>query len=331
MNRKPLVAVITVNWFGGPDTVDCLRSLTKLDHREWMAVVVDNGSTDGSPDLVLREMQGLARQEGDCCQRLSSDEVRAEPPVGGPARYTLIDAGGNVGFAAGNNLGIRWALAAGADYIWILNNDVEVDPGALTALLARMEATRASVVGSVLVYFDRRDTLQCVGGARYHLLLARGEQIGEGQYWDGTTQLPDPTDLAYVAGASMLVAASTIRQVGSMDERYFLYFEEIDWMCRLRRAGPAVVATRSVVFHKEGASIGTASRKTRSLKSQYYLSRNMVLFYRWRHPLLLPIALLRNVREAQRLRTSGLPDHARMVMRATVDAILGRHGMWAGL
>lgn len=333
----PQVAIVTINWFGGADTVACLRSLVGLEHRDWMVIVVDNGSTDGSPERIWAEMQSLAGPDGLPCQRLDRQQVRQAQQDGGggavprPARFTLIDAGANLGFAAGNNLGMAWALCVGARHLWILNNDVEVAPGALGALLERLHRGPASVAGSVLVYHDQPRTLQCIGGARFNRLLARGEQVGEGRDWDGLSPLPEPADLAYVAGASMLVSARTVREVGMMEERYFLYFEEIDWMQRLGRAGPPVVATTSIVRHKEGASIGTASRAIRSLKSQYYLSRNLVLFYRWCLPLLLPMALLRNLREAQLLRAAGHAGHARTVLKATVDGVLGRCGPVSGV
>lgn len=332
MTSDPLVAIILVNWFGGPDTVACLESLAGQSHGNWIAVVVDNGSTDGSPAQIAAAMKRLAAGSGDEWSQVNIDEMRRGGVAAKPSpRYVLIDAGANLGFAAGNNIGMKWALAEQAEYIWVLNNDTEVHHNALSALIQRLRRGKASVAGSVLAFHDDRTRLQCIGGAHYNFLLARGHQVGEGEVLSGNSPIAEPENLTYIAGASMLVASDTVRHVGGMNERYFLYFEELDWMRRLWRFGPPVVATDSLVYHKEGASIGTASRSLRSCKSQFYMARNLVLFYRWHHPVLLPIALMRNLREMLRFACGGHWKHVRVCVSATLDGIMGRFGYKGGL
>lgn len=326
------VAIVLVNWFGWADTVACLESLSAQSYDNWVAVVVDNGSTDGSLGHISAAMQRLADHGDQTWQRLVPGEARSAANQASEAvRYVLIDAGANLGFAGGNNLGIEWALAAGVEYVWILNNDTEVDANALSALVDRLRIEGASVAGSVLVFHDDRTKIQCIGGASYDFRLARGYQIGEGQIFDRQATLVEPENLSYVAGASMLIASDVLRKVGGMEERYFLYFEELDWMQRLRNFGPAVVATDSIVYHKEGASIGTASRTVRSCKSQFYMARNLILFYRWHYPWLLPIAFLRNVREMIRFASAGHWRHVAISLKASWEALCGKSGFRTGL
>lgn len=324
---KSRVVIVTVNWRGARDTADCLRSLAGQAFDDWSVVVVDNGSGDDSIAQLSQVMAELADASGHNWQLLSSQQAKA-PPTGRLPRYTLVDAAANLGFAAANNVGIALGLAASnaADHFWILNNDVEVDPRALAELVARSQTGRYSVVGSLLVYHDDRSRIQCVGGVRFDSIKVRGEQIGQDSHWDGHTPPAEPQDISYVAGASMLVPAQAIRQVGAMEEKYFLYYEELDWMARLRQYGPAAVATRSVVFHKEGASIGTSSRALRSLRSQYYLSRNLLLVYAKTLPAKLPLAVLRNAREAMRFARLHEWSHLRVVLRATWHGLCGRGG-----
>src|SRR3990172_1401868 len=108
MNGAPLVYIVVVNWNGWEHTVRCLDSLRLLDHPTHRVIVVDNGSTDGS-----------------------LERIRAFDPD-----IELIESTKNLGFAGGSNIGIRLALERGADYLWVLNNDIVVEPDTLSALVS---------------------------------------------------------------------------------------------------------------------------------------------------------------------------------------------------
>lgn len=197
---------------------------------------------------------------------------------------TLIQNGRNGGFAAGNNVGVRHALAQGFEYFWLLNNDTVVEPDALKWLLARMSADPTiGICGSTLIYFALRDRIQAWAGAKFLVLKGRGVPLGEGHL------RTDPIDrdaverqMRYVIGASMFVRRAFIEEVGLMQEDYFLYSEEIDWATRGRAKFRLGYAPESVVYHKVGASIGTNDFGESSALSDYYLTRSRVKFC-WRH------------------------------------------------
>jgi GT2 family glycosyltransferase len=283
--HAPLVYIVIVNWNGWRDTDACLASLAALDYPNARVVVVDNASTDGSVT-----------------------ELRRRHP-----ELTLLSSGANLGFAGGNNVGLRYALERGAEYVWLLNNDTLVEPDALTHLVARAQRGAAGLpvglCGSTLVYEGQRDTVQALGGARYNRWWGTVAAIGQHQPRE------QPIDAAaverqldYLIGASMLVSRSFVETVGPMQEDYFLYFEELDWAVRARGRFALAYAPESVVYHKEGASIGGSdrARAAKSYTADRYALTNRVRFTRRFYPYALPtvylglgVALFNRVRRRQ--------------------------------
>ena len=275
-------------------------------------VICDNGSTDGSVASLAQALQ--ARFGNAFCQidRAALDAVVHAP---GDTRVWLIANQANLGFAAGNNVGIRFALRDPAcSHVWVLNNDTEVAPDALAQALARMQADPSiGICGSTLVYHHDRRTVQALGGASYSCWTGRTRHLG------AFGQLADvPLDgehieraTACVVGAAMLVSRAFLDTVGLMREDYFLFYEEMDWATRAALPNPAGrrfrlgYAPRSVVFHKEGASIGTAASGGSAL-SLFYLFRNRLRFswrfYRRYTPVVLLCALVDVARLAARRR-----------------------------
>lgn len=288
------VAVILLNYNGWQDTVACVRSLIACHRREVATlsiVVCDNASPNGSLAHLERELFEICRHSvppsvWQWQQQCRSDIINA---AGARAEATaadtlvLIDNQGNLGFAAGCNVGLRWAMARGASHLWLLNNDTEVAPDALQALVTRLDAAPdIGMCGSKLVYFDHRDMVQARGGATFHRAWAQGAHIGVGE----SASAPDDAkaveaQMDYVVGASMMVSRAFVERVGLMTEDYFLYYEELDWAMRGRAAGFRLAyAADSVVYHKEGATIGTSHRQRSSSLAMRYLSRNRLLFTR---------------------------------------------------
>jgi GT2 family glycosyltransferase len=271
-----LVHVVIVNWNGWADTVECLDSLLELDWVDVQITVCDNGSEDGS----VGKLAGWFAAH--------------------PGRGVIVENGKNLGFAGGCNVGIARALADGeCGYVWLLNNDTVVMPGALTALVALMEAEPdIAVCGSTLLYHHQPEMVQGLGGW-FNPWIGRGGHLGQNGRADA---LPSRAEiegrLDYVIGASMLVRRAVFERIGGLSEEYFLYFEELDLARRLLVGERQAWARESVVYHKEGRSIGSSSSGRPSDTSLYYLQVNLLRFYRRHHPWLLPIALARLGREA---------------------------------
>lgn len=285
---QPRVAIITLNWNGAEDTKTCVRSLLRLEYVNFEVVICDNASRPESWQSLLdlqKEFPGQFRSFDSLAAALTSER--------GGSKISLIQTGGNLGYAGGMNVGMRYALAdPTVEYCWVLNNDTEVDAQALQALLDRVDkGPEIGICGSSLVLYHDRDRLQAFGGCSYQPARARSAALGIGAR---RADIPtDPSEIearmAYVIGASMLVPRRFVEEVGLMDERYFLYSEEHDWAQRGRGRFRLGYAPRSIVYHKHGATIGTSASGGSTL-SLFYLFRNKLAFTRRHYPLMLPLA-----------------------------------------
>lgn len=220
-----LAYVVVVNWNGWRDTAISLESTRKLDYPQFKVVVVDNGSTDDSVERI----------------RESFPEVH------------LIETGANLGFSKGNNAGIRYALAQGAEYVWLLNNDAEADPHALTAMVRAAEQdSRVGAVGSLVYHFGDRGRLQAYGGGWANLWTGRSSEF---------TQPVPQASVQYITGASLLMTRAALERSGMLDERFFLYFEDTELGFRYRKDGwRLAVAEDARVFHRSNTTSGGTIR-----------------------------------------------------------------------
>lgn len=290
----PAIAVVFVNWNNGLDCIESLDSLLAQRYQNFDVFVVDNDSQDRSiehiqawcalphADPTWKRRDGVDRwtdQEPTrplpCRVVDAADESLPIPAE--DCRITLIRSGGNLGFAGGCNVGIRCAGTDRFDYFWFLNTDTVVHRDALAALVERASRdTRVGMVGSTVRYYDRPDTVQALGGAYLEPASASSRHIGEGETFAGGP--PDEaaieSRLAYIFGASMLVSSKLIREIGPMQEDYFLYFEEADWAIRSASRFTLAYASHSHVFHKSGAS----STKNMPMFSANLYYRNRLRF-----------------------------------------------------
>jgi GT2 family glycosyltransferase len=273
LTRPAAVAVILVNWNGWRDAVECIGSLLEQTHASLHVFLVDNDSRDQSVESISawcatptteahwRAHDGVARITDRSTSAIAvrvvdhTGKVLPPPPQG--CRVTLIRSGGNLGFAGGCNVGMRAAGVERYDFFWLLNCDTVVHRDALAALVRRAQASeRIGLVGSTVRYYDRPHIIEALGGARLRSATLTTRQIGQGQPLDATPrgQAEVEREMVYVAGASMLVSNTFVREVGLMQEDYFLYFEELDWAMRGRDKFAWGYAPDSHVFHKSGAS-----------------------------------------------------------------------------
>ena len=293
--------VVLVNWRRANDTIACIASLHGLAHTDWTVVICDNASADGS-DLTLRRH---LTQYGDEVPVPQTEPgvttfTYSNPKETSP-QHILVLSDTNWGFAGGNNLAYRVATVQRCfDYVWFLNNDTEVEPDTLSLMLSRMqEDLRIGICGATLVYSHNREMVQALGGAVYWPWVGLLKELGQGETWPQQTidQAEIEAQMSYVSGASMLTSAAFLEHVGLMSEEYFLYYEEIDWAVRARRAGFRLgYASKAVVYHKEGAALGSGKNQHRSALAEYYGVRNRLVitrkFYHWMLPTVLAASWL---------------------------------------
>jgi GT2 family glycosyltransferase len=329
---KKRVGVVIVNWNGGSDTVRCVGSLRGLDYSPLSIVIVDNDSDDDSVTLFEREFssdsaeRGISRVVKDAANECITWSSRSCQN-----NLHLIKATRNLGFAGACNLGADYAMRAlSCTYCWFLNNDTLVDPSALSELVKALAArSDCGICGSRLHEIQDTDQIQAQGGCEYDWWRARGRSLGRGlKANQRLTKEEVERRMAYVSGASMLVRSEFIRDVGPMSEEYFLYFEEMDWSVRGRRKGySACYADRSIVLHREGASIGSSSSSQKaSPRSLYYLTRARLRFSCKHAPWTLPTVMLTVLRAYIGYSVQGDRDRAMAVRRGAVDFVRGAKG-----
>lgn len=289
------VYIILVNWNGWKDTIECLESLLSLEYPDFRIVVCDNGSQDDSVIKLREWSESIFGATLVAWQEIS--QINAEEGDGSSiATVTLVKIGANLGFAGGNNVGLRYALACGdADYCWLLNNDTVVEQDALTHLVAQMQQeSRVGICGSTIRWYHDRQRIQALGGGNYCRWIGLPWHYGCFSKYGETINLKRAESrMNYVEGASMLVSRQFLDEVGLLCEDYFLYFEEADWAIRAKGRYKLGYASQSMVYHKIGGSIGTSSNPARmSYASDYYNIRNRLLFTRRFYPFALPTVWL---------------------------------------
>jgi GT2 family glycosyltransferase len=239
--QAPLVMIITLNWNRQADTLAFLASCAELRYPRMQLVVVDNGSTDGSVAAIAAAYPGVIQ---------------------------LCNAT-NLGFAAGMNVGLRYALAHNADYVFLANNDTTLAPDALDLLVRAATAHSAAVVAPAIYYAAAPEQLWWLGGTLRPLLLEVQRLAA--------APSPTPFPVDFVTGCGMLISSAALAQVGLFDERFFMYYEDSDFCLRVRRAGQTIlVEPRAAMYHKVAQSSGGGD----SPNERYQMARSSIQYFR---------------------------------------------------
>jgi GT2 family glycosyltransferase len=329
--RSATVAVILVNWNGWRDAIECVSSVLEQSHPNLHVFLVDNDSRDQSVENICqwcttpvsqtqwRNHDGVARITDRSTVpipvRVVDRPARTLPPPPQGCRLTLIRSGGNLGFAGGCNVGMSAAGLDAFDFFWLLNTDTVVHRNALSALVRRAQAAeKTGLVGSTIRYYDRPDIVEALAGARFNRTNMTTRQIGRGLPLEESRidAAAVERDLFYITGASMLVSNAFVREIGLMQEDYFLYFEELDWAMRGRDRFSWGYAADSHVFHKSGA---TSSKVLPAFTANLYY-RNRIRFAVRFFPKQLPAVRRELAIEFLRHFVRGRWTHARIVAAA---------------
>lgn len=298
------VYIIILNWNGWQDTIECLESVFRNSYKNFQVIVCDNCSENESLIKIKLWADGKIEAKNSIDCRIYKN---TSPPIRKPLSYVeynrleleslqhchyddkvdliLLQTGDNLGFAGGNNVGIRYALQkADFSYIWLLNNDTVVDKNALTQLvLESNKDTRIGLCGSLLRYYQRPEEIQALNGAY-------NKYLGTSRY---NTSLTKVSGIDYVVGASMLVSKKFLDEIGLLGEDYFLYYEELDWVMRSKGKFRQAYAMDSIVYHKEGATIGGKNNPSnKSELADFYAIKNRIVFARKYFPWSLPIVYM---------------------------------------
>lgn len=248
------LSVILVNYKRARDTIDCVRSLEQSTFPDFDIIIVDNGTAEGTRSLFTSECP----------------------------RATLIPSERNLGFAEGNNVGIREALRRGSTYILLLNNDTVIDKHALAEMVKSLsDDPGVGIVGAKIYYFDRPDVLW-FAGAYLNAHAARIKHYGIGEKDSGNYDGERPTD--YVTGCCLMFRREIADRIGLLDKAYFAYLEDADFCLRARAAGFTMrYQPSAIIYHKVSSTSAWDSPVYIyfNLRNKLLFLRRHSSFFRW--------------------------------------------------
>ena len=247
-NLTSAVSVVLVNYGNTHDTLKCVDSLLNTGYLISKIIVIDNSdSVDAALEPALHQRRGVQ----------------------------YICPGRNLGFAGGCNRGAQEALKDGPGYVLLLNNDTIVKDDFLKRLLEGADTSKADLATGKIYYLDKPKTIWGAGG---RIDWKKGMGIFYGTNEEDPGRYNEPREISFISGCLMLVKADVFQKIGFLDEKYFMYCEDVDYCLRASKAGLKLwYAPEAVIWHKVGA---TVSSKTPFLF--YYFIRNS-LFIVKRH------------------------------------------------
>jgi len=296
MQKK--VDIILLNWNNEEDTIECIESLKKINYDNYKIIVVDNGSKEES-------ISKIEKQYSDLC---------------------IIKNESNLGFAGGNNIGIKYAIDNNADYVLLINNDTIVDENFLTELVEVGGADEKNgLLGSKIYFHSEKNRIWFVGG-KVNWLKNKGTHIGLDEIDEG--QYDKIKEVDYLTGCCLLIKKEVIERIGVLEEDYFLYYEDTDFSLRAQNEGyKCIYVPESKIYHKI-----SRSTKPGSANYIYYHVRNgLVMAKRTGNSLiriaLYPYCLILFLKQIVKI--IFIPEKrlwAKAVLRGLKDFLLGRMG-----
>ena len=280
----PSVSIIILNWNGWSDTIECLESIYQLNYSNYRVIVVDNNSSDDSVQKINDYAMGKLEVKSNFFKynptnkpiKIISDGEYSELEKNSTInkQLILIKNDDNYGFAKGNNIGIDFALKnLNPTYILLLNNDTVVDKDFLKILVQEGENDPAiGLLGPKMYYYDNPNVIWCIGG-KIDWKLARGLHVGINE--TDTGQYDEKMNFDYINGSAILIKRRVLDEIGLLDEKFFLYFEETDLALRASKKGyNSTYIPNAKIWHKVSKSGGGIKKEI----GLYYITRNRWLF-----------------------------------------------------
>ncbi|HOF33383.1 MAG TPA: glycosyltransferase family 2 protein [Spirochaetota bacterium] len=265
------VSVVLLNYNGHTDTVPCLESLLKSDYPIEEVVIVDNNSSDNSVELITNWLLGKSNHkyiyDKECFplekkpieyslyynSEYGIKLIKEDASKKKKTDITIIQNYSNDGFSAGNNVALKYLMNKKADIIWLLNNDTIVKKNSLSQMIKLYNSLsdKRAIIGSCLYYNDRRDVIQAFGGGCVNFITGK------------VYSMEKPGNVDYITGASLLIPALGFSEIGLLDEKYFMYWEDSDYSMRAKKKKWTIrVASDSIIFHKHNSSADRENNKS---------------------------------------------------------------------
>lgn len=264
----PKVSIILLNYNGAVDTIDCLQSLKKVSYLNYNIIIIDNASSDDSMEKIEHYFQEQAHEKYSIFS--SPDEAMHNKQQG--AKYSLVQTGCNGGYGYGNNVGIKYALKIGADYVLLLNNDTIIDSGFLEPMVYMCEEDKSIGIASGKIYFYDKPDVIWFGGGNYNKYTGNLKHIN---YNKKDTNSLIHEHSTFITGCLCLIPKFIFEKVGYINEEYFMYAEDLEYSQRVLKSGYKLkVSQKSCIWHKVGGSSGGELTEF----SVYWTTKNRLRF-----------------------------------------------------
>lgn len=262
------VNIIIVNYNGWEDTVECLESVLKSNYVDYQVYVVDNSPDDNSLNKIIEWAEGninhIRTQYEELIYPLSNKPVNYKyvKEINFHEnllqnKIVLIKASQNNGFAAANNIVLNYLLNfKQEELVFLLNNDTIIYPNTISNFVINLKNSKQKIIGGVLLEYFKKNIVQSVGGI-YNSFFGITSQVLEGISLEDFRKMEQKVHIDYPVGASMFVSLKTIRTIGLLNENYFLYFEELDWIKRIEQDESSTYGSDCFILHKGGVSTGS--------------------------------------------------------------------------
>jgi GT2 family glycosyltransferase len=329
------VAVLIVGYRNSADIETCLGAISRTVAVPGFDVFICENGGAASYRTLLSDLIG---QNGPCapgCREGCDEWQTIRMPRVERLRLKTTEsnvwvgcAAENLGYAGGINAWLTQLLSAdGWKGIWILNPDTEPSPGALAALMQRAESAGKGMVGSTIIDSGRANYARIRGGLHWQRLLGRCVAIGRGERMEGLSDIGAiEAAMDSASGCSMYVTRGCVEKIGPMDERYFLFFEDLDWGIRAKPFGLGY-ASDSHVEHQRGTTTGSAKTLSAIPKLSVYLEhRNSIHFVRAHFAWTLPIRIAASLLYSLRFLLAGAPHNFSASFQGLLAGLRGEIG-----
>jgi len=270
-NPIPRVAIVVLNWNSWRDTLVCLNSVLAIDYPNYDVIAVDNGSADGSVGEIKSWLNNRRTPYSVLLYTQATRGGMDKGRVGlANTGIVIIEVGQNLGYTGGNNVGIRCGLERGADYILVLNEDTKVSKSFLSKMVATAEKEPTiGLVGCKILDLEEPSKVQYQGGNLNYSLGVLGQFRNSTEASKGGEE-----EVNFIPGCALLIKRAVLERVGLLEESYFLYGDDVEFVYRALEGGwRARVNLDAVIWHRQ-----VPGRGKRSLGYYYYGTRNILYF-----------------------------------------------------
>jgi len=280
-----MVHILVLNWNDADNTINCLKNIKEDVILRKKIILIDNNSEDDSLNQIINYVKNYLKikfynREMICKLWKNKSSIEDNEDL------IVIKNDKNGGFAYGNNSGIMYSLLSkNCDFVWLLNNDTEIEPNSLSSILNEFKNdNNLGMCGSVILDYYKRELIQCYGGGNFYKYFGKFKLYLKNAKLTilNTKKINKPS---YLIGASLCVKKECLQEIGLMDENYFMFSEEIDWQYEAIHRGWGIgVAKESHIFHK-----GSVSTGGKSPDYYYMVNKSAIIFIKKKYGITISI------------------------------------------